>query len=358
MNAEHLLIYFSEVIEEIFNDVLSVGDLLQDQNKVALIQSIAASLDRLDATVGDVMPAEIVQAYLAGVSEATALLAAAGSAMTVGVGGQVAAAMIQKKMHLEAIDLIAGDTMQDLRAAIRTALRYGINTIDNALMEVRSDLAKGMIKGDHSKVVSQKVAKSFAEHGLTSFITKDKRRLPLDFYARTVVRTKIRTAHNTGALNRYKETGTKFIKISQHHPTCRVCAKYQGMVVALEENEYGFPTTKEIPLPPYHPNCQHTIGPYNIRDKTKAEIQEELRKWKRFSPQRDTRTATQRRAYEAEQAIRREANREKKNYAKMKAVMGEKAPKTIGAYRRMKRKNDKKWKTLQSNYLKATRKLE
>lgn len=363
MNTEQLLAYFLEVIEEIFASVLSAEDLLNDKNKMALLQSIFEALDRLGVAVEEVIPVETARAYFGGVDEATALLTNAGvsvaeaGALTLTAGGQIATGVVQRRIHLEAVDAIAGDTMMDMKAAIRTAKNSAVTTIDEALAEVKGAIAKGIIKGEHSKVAAQKVAQAFAKHGLTAFVTSDGKKLPLDFYARTVTRTKTRTAHTTGAVNRYKETGVKFVKINEHHPTCHVCARYQGMVVALEENEYGFPTTDGIPLPPYHPNCQHTVSPYVIEFKTEAEIQEEKKKWEQFNPEKDVRTTAQRQAYEKEQAIRREANQEKKNYAKMLAALGDKAPKTIGAYRRMKRKNDEKWKQLQSEYLSAVRQI-
>jgi hypothetical protein len=359
MNTDQLLQYIAAVMNDIFEGVLNAKDLLQDKNKTALLEAIIDALDRLDKTIEDVIPREAFLLYFMGMDEAAASLVESGIVVQGGLAltatGQVASGF-RKRMHLEAIDEISGDTLLDLKAAIRTAKENAGIAIERTLESVKEDIAKGMIMGDHNKVVSKKVAKSFAENGLTSFITKDGKKLPLDFYARTVTKTKMKVAHTTGAVNRYVENGINLVKVGEHHPTCIVCSRYQGMVIDLTGETSGFKSVNDagVKLPPYHPNCEHSIRPYVIKYKTAEEIKAEKEKWKRFNPEKDNRTPAQKKAYEKEQAIRREANKEKKQYAKMKAAMGDKAPKTIGAYRRMKRKNDEKWKQLQSDYLSAT----
>lgn len=357
MNTDELLQLIAEVMEEIFQGVLNADDLLQDKNKTALLEAIFDALERLGLTIEEVIPQELFKQYFTGMDEAAAGLIEAGIVVQGGLAltasGQVAKGF-RKRMHLEAIDEILGDSLLDLKAAIRTAQENANISIEIALKSVKVDIAKGLIVGDHNKVVQKRVAKSFAENGLTAFITKDNRKLPLDFYARTVTKTKMKVAHTTGAVNRYVENGVGLVKVDEHQPTCHVCSRYEGMVIDITGENAGFKSVKDgAKLPPYHPNCEHTIRPFVTKFKTNEEIREEKDKWKSFNPDKDKRTDAQKKAYEKEQAIRREANKEKKQYAKMKATMGDKAPKTIGAYRRMKRKNDEKWKQLQSDYRSA-----
>ncbi|MFD1066680.1 hypothetical protein [Oceanobacillus locisalsi] len=69
-----------------------------------------------------------------------------------------------------------------------------------------------------------------------------------------------------------------------------------------------------------------------------------------FDPEEDPRTPEQKKAYEKEQDARRRANAEKQQYARFKGVLGDDAPKNLGAFRRMKRQNTVKFQEMQSEY--------
>ncbi|WP_018391837.1 phage minor capsid protein [Bacillus sp. 37MA] len=361
MNLEQLLKAFSEVLFIVFQEVVTIDDILNDKKKAALLASILAALDDLQAATEEVLPTELASAYMSGLNEAqTALQELLTSVPLSPMAKAIAAAVkikpvIQNRIHLNALDEIVSDTMGDMAAAFRTAKESAVTTIDNTLETVRQEIASGIIQGEHSKVAAKRVAKEFAEAGMTSFITSDGRRLPLDFYARTVTRTKIRTAHVAGAETRYTDVGVGLVKITGSYPTCDVCARHRGLVVSLTGEHEGYPTKAQVPLPPFHPNDRCGVSPFIPEFGDDEEEAKE--RWRNFDPDEDTRTPAQRRAYEKEQEIRRVARQEAKAYEKMKAALGDKAPKTIGAYRRMKRKNDNKWQQLQREYLNAVRSI-
>ncbi|MDF2909507.1 MAG: hypothetical protein K0Q56_387 [Sporolactobacillus laevolacticus] len=350
MSPDKLIDYFSFVVQDILSQVSSTEDLQSDANALDLINTILKTLDRLKATVADAIPEQILKEYFGGVDQGTKLLIDAGvelkkaSALT--KDGKVRKEF-QSQMHLEAVQNIVEDTMMDLNAAIRTAQKNAKASIDGALAAVKKDITNGLIVGDPRKVIQARVAKSFADNGLTSFITSDNKRLPLDFYSQTVVRTKMRTASTTGAVNRYLENGVTLVKVDEHQPTCHVCAGYGGMVFCIDGSDKRFP---DGPLPPYHPNCRHTVAPYVLEFHSDDEISTEQAKWKGFNVDKDTRSASQRKAYEKEQEIRRIANQEKKQFARWQMVLGPDCPKTIGGFRRMKRQNTVRFQELQSEY--------
>ncbi|MFC0188480.1 phage minor capsid protein [Fictibacillus aquaticus] len=364
MNLDKLLLHFSEVMEDIFGQVNNVNDLLNDKKKMKLIESIFESLDRLGMTVTQVVPNQIKDSYYEGIQEASVALqelvatsaeitaTVTAAEMSAVISGVLAAepSKVQKRIHLEALSEIADDTLLDLQAAIRTAKKNAKITIEKTLNDVRSTMAKNLITGDPRKVAAQEVAQAFAKNGLTSFVTKDGKKLPLDFYARTVVNTKIRDAHVKGSNQRYTEAKVGLVQIHENSTTCPICSKYRNMVVSLTGEHEGFKSQKEVKLPPYHPNCHGTTRPYVEAFKTDEELQQERDKWKKWEPEKDTRTPAQRKAYEKEQEIRRKANQEKKAYANMVMALGDKAPKTLGAYRRMKRQNTIKFQELQDEY--------
>lgn len=349
---DKFLAFISEIMGKALGKIITSKDLLQEKNPTKLTEFIINLLTRVERLISTVVPASVLNSYKEGLKAAEKNLVEAGV-------DNVIVAGIFSKIHQEAITAITEDTMLDLHAAVRTAKKMAKTNIDKVLEEVRNDIKNGLLEGNNNEVVSKRVAQTFAKNGLTSFITSDGKNLPLDFYAKTVVKTKMREANTVGAVNRYLENDVQLVQIDDHKPTCHVCARYEGMVISLTGKHEGFKSIKDtgVKLPPYHPHCEHTIRPFVIKNKTDDEIQTEKDKWKKWNPEKDTRTEAQKKAYEKEQAIRRVANQEKKQYANMKAVLGYKAPKTIGAYRRMKRKNDEKWMKLQSEYLSAARQI-
>lgn len=361
MNSEQLIAYITQVIEEIFQGVLSSKDLLEDKNKMSLIEAIIKALDQLGVVIEEVIPKEILTTYYSAVDEASALLEEAGvppiGGLALTAAGQVSSGF-QKKIHLEAVQTLVEDTLSDFMAAIRTAKVSARANIEQALSDVKADISKGLIVGDPSKVVSKRVAQSFLKNGLTSFVTSDGKQLPLDFYARTVTKTKMRDSSTQGHTNRFFENGVSLVKVDEHKPTCHVCAKYEGMVISLTGEHRGFKSIKDkgVQLPPYHPNCEHTVRPYVIEFKSDEEIQSEKDKWKKFNqdPKKDTRSKSQQKSYEKEQTIRRKANDEKKQFMRWQSVLGAEMPSTLGGFRRMKRSNSTRFQELQSMYRSAT----
>lgn len=377
MNREQLLNYISQVVAEIFNNVATADDLTDDKKTQALIQSIFLSLDRMGITMAEFMPLIISDSFDAGIDEATNELkesidaadmntasALAGASITVSEASAVILAAIenplpavQKRIHLEAVNIIADDTLLDLQAAIRTAKQNANTTITKTLEEVKGTMARGLITGDMNKTITKEVARQFQQGGLTSFVTKDGKRLPLDFYTKAVVETKIRTAHVEGANKRYTEAGVGLVQIHENDNSCGICAKYKDMVVSLTGEHDGFKSKgdDDVKLPPYHPSCFGTVKPFVSDFKTPEEIQKEKDKWRSWKPDKDTRTKAQKEAYEKEQAIRRKANYEKKQYARWQMALGNDNFKTIGAFRRAKRTNSVKFQEIQSEYRRIMR---
>lgn len=354
MNNEQLLQYIQEIVTSIVEEISNSEDLTAEENQEELLSQIAFYLDEFDLTIEDVLPQMVIQNYFGGVDEATKQLDNAGvdveNALSLTSSGQVAQGF-QRRIHMEAVEEILDDTLLDFRAAIRTTKRNASASINSALEAVKGDITRGIITGDTNRVVSKRVMDSFARNGLTSFTTVDGKNLPLDFYANTVVRTKTREASTKGHANRYEENDVGLVQINERADTCSVCAKYDGMVVSLTGEHEGFPTEDEIPLPPYHPNCRGTVRPYVIEFKSSDEVEREKNKWNNFNPEEDSRTASQKRAYEREQKARRQANEEKKQFMRWNGALGAENYKTLGAFRRAKRSNSTRFQELQSEYM-------
>jgi hypothetical protein len=310
-----------------------INDITNEKERRRIYQIITSTLEQLGQQVNQVVPSSIVDEYAAGFTEAGALMVSGGAA---NVRGNLTTAV-----HVEAVQFLAQATVDDLQASFRTASTLGIANIEMDLKEIQDKMAQGILVGSAKRVTTTRVQKAFREKGLTSFITSDNKKLPLDFYAMTVVRTKQKQAQMQGAANRYKENGVKYVQIGERHPTCHKCASRNGLIVAFEPNDEGVPTVDEIGgLPPFHPNCRHTIRPImSLEGRTIRPFRET-----------DPRTPAQKKAYDLEQRIRVKANAEKKQFMNLQAAIGAEAPKTLAAFRRMKRANDDSWKAVQAKY--------
>lgn len=340
---EQIVEIIQKVVAAIISDVGSVGDLFDNAQKAGLLEAIIKRLEDLGIKLTHIFPKAIAEQYSMGITFGEGALISAGF-----TGSALIATTPQKAIHVEALDALVSKGMGDLKAAIRTIIEEAPDRLEQMLEDVQKELGSTILNGENRKKATARVSEAFIKHGLSCFTTADGKQLPLDFYAATVTKTKLRDAHNQGSVNRYKENGVDLVIVDKHFPTCSECAKKQGIVISLSGKTPGYISADKIGLPPFHPHCRHTVRPYVLKFKTPEEIEAD-RKVK-YKPTKDTRTPAQKKAYETEQRIRAKARAEKQQYERMKARLGDKAPKTLAAFRRMKRKGNKSWIQLQKDY--------
>lgn len=192
----------------------------------------------------------------------------------------------------------------------------------------------------------------------------------LDSYAELVARTTTAEATNTGTLNMMGEMGQVLVKMTAHNTTCRVCAPRQGRVyrtVEAEELPEGdprrdFPHIREgMPRwPTYktiHPNCAHRLLPYIWSQKTKEEQDEALTEAKKPFDL-DPRGEAERLRYEKAQRENAERLRDRKQWERYKAVLGDDAPKTLSGFRAMKRAGSENYQFMRLDYARQNRLLQ
>ncbi|MDY0395415.1 hypothetical protein RWE15_14440 [Virgibacillus halophilus] len=203
MNQKQLLETIAAMKMQILELLLN-ANLANDKQAQRTFKTIENMFKRLDLDVEDVIPVEVLQNYFNGVDEATKALSKVGvdpvnglsSAIT--SSGQVASAF-DTHVHMEAIAAITDDLMLDFKSAIRTARQNTYFTLKTTLAEVKEDLQKGIIQGNSRRVITQRVAESFAKDGMKAFKTIDNKWLPLDFYSQTITRTNLKMTHTQGA---------------------------------------------------------------------------------------------------------------------------------------------------------------
>lgn len=362
MNEDQLILYIQSIIEDIAASI-QAKDLTKEEEVVKLKAEIQTYLRRFDVAVEDIVPEMIANEYFGSIDEATRLLVDEGVDVATGAAlgaDGVIAEQFRQPVYLDGLTPILESSFSDLRAARRTAEMSALTTVDDTIADVKGRIAKGQILGQPRKIIEQQVMEAFRKGGLTSFITEPdvngvRRKLPLDFYAMTVTRTKMRDAGVTGAVTRYEEAGMDLVKIYERHDTCEICGRFRNMVVSLRGETPGFPVVGEngVRLPPMHANCRGSIVPVNLKRKTPEEIDEMKKRNAEYDPNKDARTERQRKGYASEQKKRIAANAEKKQFIAWNETLGADNYKTLGAFRRAKKANTPKFQELQSNYRSA-----
>lgn len=346
MNAEQLTLLIDELKKHIVS-LLHNTDHSKDSDVQKTLLTINKIFDELGLTVQEVLPVELAKSYFIAIDEATEDLQEQGIQLN---GRAIVDGVVQTEFktqaNVEALSNIVTDTMLDMQAAIRTAKENFNDTYLQTLEAVRSDISKGMLDGNNREAIIKRVSDTFLQDGFTSFKTVDGKQLPLDFYSRTVVRTKMRTATSHGHLTRYEEAGVNLVTITGREPTCGICARYRNHVFSIDGEDKRFPHINVYELFPLHPNCECRIRPFVIEYKSQSEINKAVVKAKSFNPDIDPRAQKQKDAYKQDQDKKRIARQEDKHYIKMKAILGDKAPKNIGAYRNIKRNNPSKFEVL------------
>ncbi|TDM49990.1 hypothetical protein ETI06_05820 [Macrococcoides goetzii] len=347
MTSEQLTLLIDAMKQQIV-EMLIDTDHLKDKEVQKTLATINRIFNELGLTIQEVLPVELAKSFFSAFDEATEELANEGMEVTgqAMVNG-VVATEFKTQANVEAITNIVTDTMMDMNAAIRTAKENFNTTYEDTLKAVKDDIEKGMLQGSNREKIVKRVTDSFMQDGFTSFTTVDGKRLPLDFYARTVVRTKTRTAMNNGHAKRYEDAGVTLVKIVGNEPTCGICARYRNIVFTTDPNDRRFPYIDVYNLIPFHPNCECRYIPFVEEYKKQSEINKEIMNSKKFNPNIDPRAKKQRDAYKQDQEKKRIARQEDKDYIKMKSILGDEAPANVGVYRRYKRNNPEKFNALQ-----------
>lgn len=151
--------------------------------------------------------------------------------------------------------------------------------------------------------------------------------------------------------------GTDLIEMSEHHPTCAECAKYQGRVYSISGTSRKYP-----PLPEciakngqVHKDCRHDFYPFI--DGYSGNYHKDIVKYSN-SPFIDNRTPDEINEYEAEIAEIKAKKQDKKEYDLISKKLPDIAPKSFGGYRKMKNSNSKNFQKLSEECKKVNIKIK
>lgn len=330
-----------ELIQYLYRKIaylIGSRNVLDDREKEKMIRNINQLMQESEIEVTDIVTNEIKNVYEGEVSKAIKNVRSKGLEFSTPLNSMV---------QTDAVEIILEDTMLDMKAAYRTANERLIDNIEGTLQDVKEDIADGVMFGNTRQKTVKRVHDDFLEKGLSSFTTVDGKELPLDFYAETVTRTKTSTARIQAHGNTYQAAGVNLMEVTGASDPCPKCGVYHGKVFSTDGQDKRFPHVDVQNVFPLHPNCRCSVLPYIPHFEEEKDVQSKIDKSSNFDPTKDTRTQKQKKAYKDMQDARRKARQEMKDYDKIKGVLGDDAPKTLGAYRRMKREKSKGYLKLQ-----------
>lgn len=333
--VKEMVLYLQEQI----GYLISHTDILNNKEKDKMIRNIQSLMDQNKIDVSQLVTEDIQSLYEKELTQSIVELNKRGVEFSTNLNSQVQSGALQN---------ILQDTTADMTAAYATASTLLIGNIEKVLNKVQQEIADGIMYGNTRRKTVKRVYDTFLENGITCFKTVDGKNLPLDFYAETLVRTKTSTARIKAHSETYKEAGVNLMEVVGASDPCPICGSYHNKVFSTDGHDERFPHVDVENIFPLHPNCRCSVLPYVIEYEEEEDIQNKINNSKNFDPKKDDRTEEQKKAYKDMQDARRKARQEMKDYDKIKSVLGNDAPKTLGAYRRMKREKSKGYIKLQS----------
>jgi hypothetical protein len=258
------------------------------------------------------------------------------------------------KLHTKAISVIVQNVSEDLVTANNFV---GRSIKDIVRAETNKAIAQKLSVGETVKQAQKNIQNALVDNGYKYISTKNGRRLNLESYAETVARSTTREATNLGTINQLTESGRDLVKMSSHASSCQICAPLEGRVYSISGDSKEYPKLSVAYSGVHaniHPNCRHVIMPYipALADNAEAD---KIYSNRPFDV--DPRTQSEIDTYNKQQKEKQELNRDKRQWERYQMAMPDKAPKTLSAFRKMKKANSEKFQKLQSDY-KSIRQIE
>ncbi|MEE0858310.1 MAG: phage minor capsid protein [Acutalibacteraceae bacterium] len=264
-------------------------------------------------------------------------------------------------LNTNQINIIVDNITSQLNQAIATV---GRRCDDYVRQAVLSATAKKLTTGQTVREMQKELETNLTNNNITSIKYANGTEHNIKDYATMVARTTTAETQNTAQLVQGNAWGYDLVRMTSHYPTCEVCAMYQGRVYATTKEAangkykdkngnpllfpYIYDTVFVDGYDTVHPNCRHRFAIFPANAYTLDELAEFSRK--SMQPFEDTRSDKERKAYAAEQAVKRKRNASRRQYEDVKRYLPDQAPKTFAGWQRMKSANSQRYLDLMEDY--------
>jgi hypothetical protein len=316
----------------------------------ALLADITEILTQLDADTRNWIEQELPKIYLNGMSDAVRQLIDAGaisSGFTASLTG----------INQSAVQILAANLYGDLSDANSLVGRR----IDDLFRQAGIQAVTTKVSTGQTIPQAQKnLRQLLVDQGVSAFVDSAGRNWSLDTYAAMVTRTTSAEATNRGTLNQLSGLGYDLVAITEHFPTCPICAPYQGRIYSISGKDERFPalfgTAFSVAYATIHPNCAHRLRPIVWELLTAAEQRDALDMASR-SFDVDPRSERERRLYENGQVKKRILRADREQWQRYRTILPNDAPSTLAGFRRMKAANSPRYQELRQLYREARRQI-
>ena len=280
----------------------------------------------------------------------------------------------QPMLPPEAFRQLHSDAIYDLRREMQTQLEQGLEKArqqtaqlieDAATLARKTALRNISLDAAQHKVntvgtisdMQQEVKRLMEKAGILKVEVgngKHKREMSVTNYAHLVARSVSIEVGNTARINQLTANGYDLVEIPTHYPTCEICAILQDRVYSISGNDKRFPPlSKAIGVyKNIHPHCRHVIVGWVESMHTPEEVEEAIKRSNRAWT--DPRTGEEKAFYNELQRKNRQARDLRSQYERYKERLGDDAPKSIVAFKRIKKAGGEKWENLQAQYRQAS----
>jgi hypothetical protein len=321
-----------------------------------ILKQITAELKKLKKAAPELIKQLVLEGYTTGLEDAVQDILKAGMPKP--------AYSLFSRVNTQQINLIVQNTVDSLNQAANIVGRRMEDEIRAAGLRAASLKAAtgGTVRDMQKDLVKRLLGLDLKQsNGKMGVRYKNGTVVSLDKYAEMVSRTTPAEAQNKAKIVQGQAWGYDLVRCTTHHPTCEVCAQYQGRVYALTREAANgkykgpggellrFPLLYETALvhgyETIHPNCRHRFSILPAAAYSLKELAEFSHK--SMQPFVDTRSDAERKAYAQEQAVKRQRNADLHEWRKYRTLLPEDAPTTFSGFRRMKKTNSVRYQRLQ-----------
>ena len=161
---------------------------------------------------------------------------------------------ITKETYTGKVNNSLNSLEQDLRA-ITESIKANSERI---IKELKNSPTANTLR--EQKKISSEVAAELQEKGITFFTDKLGRKTPIEKYVKMRVFTDSVTLQRTTYFVRAIQYGVDLVRIVHLniHPSCELCAPFEGKILSINGDEEGYMTLEEATnYGLFHPNCDH-----------------------------------------------------------------------------------------------------
>lgn len=239
----------------------SIGTELTDTKKKKFIEKIKLSAIAADKEVKEWLVGSVSEMYVGGMNTADNKIKKYG--IKTGVGKMTVEILKSAKEmspHLAAVNSLLSDAYLDFGNSMTGYVRGAEHIVNDTMKrQVRQKLAVGRLDGAGIREITKIVKEELGDQGFTVLLDRGGRKWSLKSYSEMLARTHLIKANNEATINRALDFDIDIMEVSSHNTECPICLPYEGKKFSISGNskEYG----KLEAIPPYHPNCKHSLLP-------------------------------------------------------------------------------------------------